>query len=264
LPVNDELITVFQDSRSLHSPAFEKNWRWKINSPFRKNRLFVIHLGEGTDKASSREIDQIIKWNIFKRKLIAIHGVAMDSRQASAFRALVWCPASNYFLLNRTAPVNTLSNQVSILWGTDSTLTAGWNLWEQLRLARKQNMISDEGILDMITCLPARTWNLAHGSQISAGQQADIVVASAKREKTGMDNFYALNPEDLLLVMHKGNIRLFDAGLSAQLSDSGFPLADFSKIGINGKMKYVQGDLPGLMQKIRKYYPAARFPVSAC
>ena len=263
LPIKEELITVFQRSRSLHSPAFEKNWKWKINFSFTKDRPFVIHLGEGTDEAANREIDSFIKWNIFKRKVVAIHGVAMSKRQASAFRALIWCPASNYFLLNKTAAVNTLSTQVSTMLGTDSTLTASWNLWDHLRLARKEKMISDEGLMNMLTSIPANNWGLDNCGKIAAGQQADIVVAADKNGMKGMNLFYALNPEDLLMVIHKGNIRLFDERLLDQLNNAQFPLAGFSKIALNGKVKYVEGDLPGLMQRIRKYYPAVEFPISA-
>ncbi len=263
LPVGDELITVFQRSRSLHSPAFEKNWRWKINSPFSKRRPFVIHLGEGTDHASCREIDSIIRWNLFRRKIIAVHGVAMNDKQAPAFRALIWCPASNYFLLNKTAPVNSLSKKTAVALGTDSTLTASWNLWEHLRLARKEKMVSDEELLDMLTGKPAAAWCFDNRGSISAGLQADIVVARCKPDKNGMDNFYAMNPEDLLLVLQKGNIRMFDARLSDQLGLINFPATKFSKISIHGETKYVEGDLPGLMQQIRSYYPSVSFPISA-
>jgi len=39
-------------------------------------------------------------------------------------------------------------------------------------------------------------------------------------------------------------------------------IRDFSRVYINGIGKYVQGDLPGLMENIRKYQPAAEFPIS--
>ena len=263
LAVDDGLITVFQRTRSLHSPSFEKNWRWKINFTFLKKRPFVIHLGEGTDKSSCSEIDSIIRWNLFKRKLIAIHGVAMNGRQASAFHALIWCPASNYFLLNKTAAIPTLTKEVNIMLGTDSTLTAGWNLWDHLRLARKEKMISDEGLLNMLTCIPAGIWNFDDRGSITEGRQADMVVAAGKNESGSMDNFYALNPEDLLLILHKGNIRLFDATLLEEINRPGFPMHQFSRIFVNGRMKYVEGDLPVLMQRVQKYYPAVKFPVSA-
>src|SRR6185312_14526801 len=116
----------------------------KLNNFFTNRRPFAIHIGEGTDKASHDEINELIRWNLFKRKIIGVHGVAMDEDQAAAFEALVWCPASNYFLLNDTASIDELKIKTTILFGTDSTLTSSWNLWEHLRIARDTLLLTDE------------------------------------------------------------------------------------------------------------------------
>jgi hypothetical protein len=89
----NDLINVVQNNYCLHSIEFEKNWKYKLNRPFAKGEPFVIHIGEGTDDASHEEINELIKWNVFKRKIVGVHGVAMDAKQATAFEALVWCPA---------------------------------------------------------------------------------------------------------------------------------------------------------------------------
>ncbi|HMH20221.1 MAG TPA: hypothetical protein VK563_00525, partial [Puia sp.] len=108
LMTGDEPVTVFQDYHCLHSVGFEKNWKWLLNRPSGRGLPFVVHVGEGTDKAAGREIDRLVHWNLFKRPLIGVHGVAMNEAQAAFFKALVWCPASNYFLLGQTAPVDRL------------------------------------------------------------------------------------------------------------------------------------------------------------
>jgi hypothetical protein len=77
-----------------------------------------------------------------------------------------------------------------------------------------------------------------------------------------MDAFYALNPRDFLLILHKGNIRMFDGSLLELLSAEGLPVTSFYKISIAESTKYVQGDLPGLMEDIRKYCPELIFPVT--
>ncbi|MGH2565390.1 MAG: hypothetical protein ACRDE5_12795, partial [Ginsengibacter sp.] len=58
LKIQNGLITVLQNNYSLHSVQFEKNWKWKLNRIFRNNEPVVIHIGEGTDKASHQEIDE--------------------------------------------------------------------------------------------------------------------------------------------------------------------------------------------------------------
>ncbi|HEY8969347.1 MAG TPA: amidohydrolase family protein [Puia sp.] len=244
LPVDDELITVFQNQRCLHSVGFEKGWRWQLNRPGRFP--VVIHVGEGTDKTARDEISRLLRWNLFKKNLIGVHGVAMDETQAKGFQALVWCPASNYFLLNSTAPIHKLKHHVPILFGTDATLTAPWDAWEQIRLARQQQMLTDEELLDSLTRQAADTWKL-HTGEIAPGFQADLVVSAAA-------DVFSTTPEDILLVLHKGQIRLFDASL-----DIG-PQPGFYKISVGERNKYVKGDLPTLMKEIQKHYPAVAFP----
>lgn len=263
LKIHHDLISVFQDCYSLHSTGFEKNWRWKLNRPAR-HRPFVIHTGEGTDEHARKEIDDLIRWNLFKRDIIGVHGVAISEKQAEALKALVWCPASNYFLLNRTASVKKLKKKTRIIFGTDSTLTACWNLWEHLRLARTTGLANDAELFNMLTISPAEVWGLRKCGKISEHCEASLVVAAnnSQQSRATMNAFYATNPEDILLVMHKGNIRLFDAGLLEQLSNSGFDLTNFSKIQVNGIEKYVEGNLPGLIKEIRKYCPGAHLPVN--
>jgi cytosine/adenosine deaminase-related metal-dependent hydrolase len=255
LPSGNELITVFQDCHNLHSVGFEKNWRWKLNR-LSGDRPVVLHVGEGTDAAASREIDRLIRWNFFEKTLIGVHGVAMDERQAAHFKALVWCPDSNYFLLGRTAAADRLKDRLTLLFGTDSTLTSGWNHWDQIRMARREGVVTDEELLEMMTRSAAAVWGLGDRGKIAEGYVADLVIA---RPGAG-DDFFSLNPPDLLLVLHEGQIRLFDETLLEGLVARGFDPDAFYKITIQGRGKYVEGDLPGLMTEIRSYQADAAFP----
>jgi cytosine/adenosine deaminase-related metal-dependent hydrolase len=261
-------ITVFQDCCCLHSVGFEPRWKWKLNRPRfnwlkprhrRKTDTYIaLHVGEGTDTSAGKEIDRLIRWNLFRRPLIGIHGVAMTEEQASSFRALVWCPASNYFLLDHTAAVDRLKTKLPILFGTDSTLTAGWNHWTQIRMTRDLRLATDHELLEMLTTAPAAAWGLKDRGSLAAGQRADLVIAKPRAGLTGMDAFYGLDPQDLLLILHEGNIRLFDPSLLEPITAKNLPTGDFRQTKPGGK--YVSGDLPGLMQEIRRYYPEVKFP----
>jgi len=259
LATDDDLITVFEQCRCLHSIQFEKNWRLKLNKPGERKLPIAIHVGEGDDWLSYYEIHQLIRWNLLRRKLIGIHAVAMSESQAKKFNALVWCPQSNIFLLNKTAKISLLKDHAAILFGTDSTLTSNWNIWEHLRLARKTGEATDEELYNMLNKNASTTWQLTCG-EIAAGKDADMVVAKIKNSKDDFNAFFLLDPADLQLVIHKGNIRLFDEKLLPQLKI--LDLNNFSKIYTTGACKYVQGDLPGLMAKIREHNPSIEFPVS--
>ncbi len=263
LNIEQDLITVCQEADSFHSVSGEKGWRLKLLNPFRRHRPVVIHIGEGASPDVFAEIDELLRWNMFHRDLIGIHAVAMNETQAASFRSLVWCPASNFFLLNKTAAIDLLKQETRILFGTDSTLSASWNIWEHLRLAREQKMTSDAELFDMLTRAPADAWGLKQQGSISANQWADIVVARPPAGAQGWDAFYGLNPENILLVLHKGRIQLFDSELYDQLSASGEPLNDFYRIYMQGHCKYVRGNLPALAKAIQQYNPATAFPFSA-
>ena len=261
IKTNHNLVKIFQACYALHSVAFERGWKYKLNQPFAKKIPFALHVGEGTDIEAKKEIDVLLKWNLFNRKLIGIHGVAMTSQQAARFDALIWCPSSNYFLLNATADIAAIKNQTPILFGTDSTLTAGWNLWAQLRQARQTNYLTDAELFDAVTVKAATTWHLPAG-KITPGAIADIVVAKNNNHTSAMDAFYATDPENILLVVQQGNIRLFDASILEQLLESDIATDHFNKIKIGETTKYVWGNITGLMKSIKTYYPSVVFPVS--
>ena len=260
LVIADPLIDVFQGCLSLHSTRFEKRWKYKLNSPQSQGKIIVFHAAEGTDAFSKREIDRINHWNFFRRKWIAVHGVAMNARQAAFIQALVWCPDSNFFLLNQTANIGELKTLVPILFGTDSTLTASWSLWDHLRLAARQKNVSPKEIYNMVTETPARVWGFPLLGKIEKSYQADLVISRMKGDDYSYHGFLSLAPEDLLLVIHKGQIKLFDE--SIQSAPGILRIASlFSKVQVAGTVKAVKGDLPALMKAIRTYNPNQEFPV---
>ena len=258
LVTNNAPINVFTQSHTLHSVGLEKRWKLKLNNLFSKNYPFAIHIGEGTDKYSFKEIDRLLKWNVFKRKLIGIHGVAMNPKQASHFEALVWCPDSNFFTLGQTAAIAQLKTKTKILFGTDSTLSADWNIWEQLRKARQTNLLTDDELINAVSSLAAATWKLNNTGILKEGYHADMIVTE-KKKPGDTDAFFATSPEDIMLILDKGKIIYFDESLLLQLTH--IQINNYSKIFIKGRCKYVIGELPALIKQIKKYAPNCTFPV---
>ena len=67
----------------------------------------------------------------------------------------------------------------------------------------------------MVTGIPARFWNLNKG-QLQPKKDADILVLKTKNSIHGVQEVFNTNPEDILLIIHRGQIRLFDKSLLAQ------------------------------------------------
>ena len=258
LPITNPLINVLQNMQNLHSTAFENNWKWKLNNPLQKNRPVVIHTGEGTDQQSKNEIDDLIKFNLIGRRLIGIHGVAMNPGQARKFKALVWCPESNKLLLDQQPDIKKLKKSTDIVFGTDSTLTGNWNFWHHLRFARSLRLTTEEELFDMSTKTPAALWNINSG-MIKPGMKADLVVINQEGGAITWEHVFETNPEDILLIIQKGKIRLFDQSLLFQLQ-SHVDISGYSKVIIGDSEKYVEGDLPALAEKIKTYHQGLILP----
>jgi cytosine/adenosine deaminase-related metal-dependent hydrolase len=256
--VPEKLINIIEDGQSLHSVQFEKWWKIKLNNPLKRSKNVIIHTGEGVDGQARKEIDTLTKWNLLKRNIIGVHGVAMNTKQLQHFKALVWCPQSNYFLLNATADINSIKRTKPVLFGTDSTLTSNWNIWDHIDFARGLNLFSDQELYQTLNTNPAKIWDQPCG-KIEPGLNADIVVAKRKNNHNVFDAFFKTQPADLLMVMSRGKILLFDESLLPQLKQ----LADkgYQKINVGGCEKYIYGDLQFLFKEIKEYQPTVQFPI---
>jgi cytosine/adenosine deaminase-related metal-dependent hydrolase len=260
LRIQNPLIHIYQESQNIHSVHFEKNWKWKLNNPLYKTKDCVIHTGEGRDEQSSVEIDKLTRYNFLKRNLVGVHGVAMNDAQARNFKALIWCPESNRVLLNRHAPIARLKKSTRIVFGTDSTLTGNWNIWKHLRLAKSLKVVSDAELFEMVTSSAAELWNLNKG-MLQVKKDADIVIIRKRDEGPTWNEVFKTNPEDILLITQQGHIRLFDKSLLGQFNTLPIDLYRFSQVNLNGIVKFVEGDLPGLISAIQDYHPTVHFPV---
>ena len=260
LKINDAIIDVFKDKNALHSVRLEKNWRLKLNNPFNNKEPYVIHVGEGTDDNSCKEIDELIKWNKLNKKLIGIHGVAMNVAQAHSFQALIWCPDSNFFLLDKTAAINELKKNTAILFGTDSTVSSDWNCWNQLRLGRKTGLLNDEELFASITTAPAKTRRLNDTGILRESSNADVIIAEKKYDNE-MNSFFAVNPESILMIIKNGNIILFDESLLTQFNAQKKDISTFNRISINGRFKYVKGNINHLIKQIKEFSKDISIPV---
>ena len=254
----NRLPEVYTNYNYIHSIRLEKNWKLRLNILFNRNP-FVIHVGEGVNKNSIDEIDQLLQWNIFHKKIIGVHGISMNSNQSENFQSLIWCPNSNLFLYNRTADIPALKKKTKILFGTDSTLSADWNFWNHIRLAKKMNYLNNEELYNSITATAAEIWKMNLIGSILPGKTADILIIK-KKFKNDWESFYDTNPEDILLIIKHGAIIFIDAGLAEE--QSVVNLQDFDLISIKSIRKYVTKGIIELTETIKGFIPEYEFPFS--
>ena len=146
------------------------------------NRPFAIHLAEGTGPRSATEVWELAARGLLGPRCLAVHGVGLAGEGVELFRAsgaaLVWCPSSNRFLFERTAPAEALREGVDVLLGSDSLLTGAGNLLDELRAARETGLLSDGRLTDAVGATAARRLGIPPPG-LDPGDAADLVVLSA-------------------------------------------------------------------------------------
>lgn len=200
-----------------HSLGFEKNLR----RCYRRDRPFVVHAAEGTDDRAGDEVRELERLNLLRTNTVLVHGIALsaDDIRILARRGckLVWCPISNFRLYGRTAPIAALRRAgVTVALGTDSTLSGGFTLLDELRRAADTGEASPDELLAMVTHEAAITFDLRDGrGALEPGGRADLVIVPSRG--SAATSLLAAQTRDLALVLVGGRARLARPDIAASL-----------------------------------------------
>lgn len=193
--------------RCAHSLGFEPD----AVTPSSDGAPFAIHLAEGVDPGAANEIRELDARGLLDERLLAVHVVGADDdgvrRLANAGAAVIWCPTSNHFLFDRTAPPRLL-DACDVLLGSDSLLTGAGSLLDELRFARALGLVTDERLVDGVGRVAARRLRIATPT-LDVGAPADLVVLSRP--------LLDCHEGDVALVICAGVPRVVHPELRAQL-----------------------------------------------
>lgn len=146
---------------------------------------FLVHLAEGVDERARRELSRLDELGCLGDNTVLVHGVGLSVEQWARTRSrgagLVWCPASNRFLLGQTAPVREfldhgLTSNSPICLGTDSRLTGSRDLLDEMREAQASAPVTPQELLRMVTTSAARLLRLPEAGRLALGLPADLIV----------------------------------------------------------------------------------------
>ena len=227
-------IRIISNFDIVHSPELDSRGPQEFLKGWRR-RPIVAHLAEATTAASRRRALALLRWNIFRRRVIGVHGVALSGSDFRKLDALVWCPASNLFLLGRTADVATAHGETTILFGSDSTLSAPGTFWDHVRLARDLRNLSDAELFGALTADAQRFWNPTNG-------EIDFVIAR-RRADDPWAAFFATTPNDILLVVSRNRIVLADEAIIQVRPDL---VQSLAPVTVGSTRKFVAMDIEAL------------------
>jgi cytosine/adenosine deaminase-related metal-dependent hydrolase len=172
---------------------------------------FLIHLGEGHDRSAQTELERLAALACLRENTVLVHGVGLSPEDWStvhrAGAGLVWCPASNRFLLGRTAPIGAFferepDSRSSVAIGTDSRLSGARDLLDELREARASANLEPADLMRMVTGNAAGLLRVPQAGRIAPGLPADLLIFPP----------LARDAAEALLLLERRRIRLVVVG----------------------------------------------------
>lgn len=175
-----------------------------------KNHPFMVHIAEGVDVSARNEFKWLKDIGCLGANTVLIHGVGLSVTDwvalVSAGAGLVWCPASNLFLLKQTLPVREFLNaggESQMALGSDSRLTGSRDLLDEMKAAINTDNLTPQEVFRMVTGNPANLLRLPAAGKLSINFPADLLIIP----RTHTDPFEALTScsrKDILLVAING------------------------------------------------------------
>lgn len=177
------------------------------------NHPWLIHLAEGTDAVAHAELEQLEKLGCLASNTVLVHGVGLSeadvTRVIERGAAVVWCPASNLALLERTLDPRRLHAAGRLALGSDSRLSGARDLLDELCVAADVSDLSSADLLDLVTTHAADVLRLPRYGRLVHGAPADLVIV-ANRGGTLADNLVGLRRADLRAVIRHGLPQIAD------------------------------------------------------
>ena len=170
---------------------------------------FITHLGEGIDKLSEMCFPKLKELNLLQPNTLLIHGIALTKDQikecADAGTSICWCPDSNYYLIGETLDIDAcLEYGVNIVLGTDSTMSGGINLLEEIRFAhQKFPHIPMKEIYKMISTNAVNALKLTDEYGTIEEKTSNLLLIK-KQDEDPFRNILKTYMEDIDLLMYRG------------------------------------------------------------
>jgi cytosine/adenosine deaminase-related metal-dependent hydrolase len=239
----------------VHSPGVSS--AAQIKESFERTRAtwpWIIHAGEGVDSRAAAEYTQLESLGCIGPNSLLVHGLGFtagaQSQLMSRGAAVIACPSSNLFLFGQALEPSDLLAAGRLGLGTDSRLSGGPDLLEELRVARASWPQHAAELETLVTRHNARLLGLADRGALIRGLLADLLVVPAG--KTLAD----LRRSDVVMVMIGGVMRYGACSRAAALGAA----ADCVPVRVDGYDKALDRRLVGTLAGCGWREPGLSFP----
>ncbi len=224
----------------------------------RNGQPYIIHLAEGLDDQVAAEMDVLLEYDALGRNTLAIHGIALRPNDmqliAQAGASVCLCPGSNMYLYEQTAnAVALMQAGVHLTLGTDSVLTGGLNILDEIRIGRRVfgeqmgQLPSARWLVELVTTGAAYSLMLQNRrGRIAPGYEADLLVVP-DRYSDPYEAVVQADVGDIALLVCAGAPVYGDAEYVDLFEQFG---SGFMPVSIDGKAKLLAGDLLTLLERM--------------
>ncbi|HEY1471051.1 MAG TPA: methyltransferase domain-containing protein [Candidatus Acidoferrum sp.] len=247
---NDFVVRVLREYGWAHSLSMDGEVAAKkCKTP--KGQPFLVHLAEGVDEVSAKEIFELQRADALDEETIVIHGLALGKEGHALLRdagaGLVWCPSSNVFLFGKTLSTEELQSTGRVAIGSDSPLTAQGDLLDELRFARGVSGLSTKDLYQCATARPAELLRLKNGEgSVRAGAWADLI-AVRDTGRSPCDTLAELTFVDIELVVIGGRVQLASTEMMKRLPAE--TLAGLQSLCIEGTVRWIRAPIARLFEQ---------------
>jgi cytosine/adenosine deaminase-related metal-dependent hydrolase len=199
---------------------------------------FVIHAAEGRDRRARAEISRLDELGLLTERTVLVHANAAGPRELRLLRergcSIVWCPSSNLACYGATLGPEALASGIPVALGTDSAITAGVSLPDEIRVAHKQFGVPLKDLYRMVTSHAAEIFRL--------NSHAGDLVAVVDEGQTPAEALLTFHPE---MVMVAGELRLVSSRFRERCRG-------FHRIRLEGRGDWmIDADIPNLSREVR-------------
>jgi cytosine/adenosine deaminase-related metal-dependent hydrolase/SAM-dependent methyltransferase len=220
-----------------------------------KGQPFLVHVAEGVDEESAKEIFDLHRAGALDEETILIHGLAMGDKGKvlvrSARAGLIWCPSSNIFLFGKTLSAEDIRciNRVAI--GSDSPLTAEGDLLDEVRFARQISYLLPEELYNAVTLRASELLYLKNGEGgLRVASWADVM-AVRDTGRTPAGSLAELSYQDVELVLVGGRVQLASAEMIKRLPPRA--IAGLQPLSIEDTVRWIRAPLDRLFEQTRAH-----------
>lgn len=224
---------------------------------------FITHGAEGFDKETLDTVKTLQAHNALSAQTVLIHGIALSDDDINLLSrhkcSVVWCPVSNLYMFEKTAPVKKLLEKgVNVVLGTDSPMSGSINIFEEFQVAREYYQAAygeslDERLLvEMVTTNAAKAFHRNDIGVIKEGALADLLVIDGN-SRDPWSSVVEMNYANIMLVVVDGKPSFADPQLLPLFEALDTP---YQKVRVAGVKKIIAGDVLSVLERVRK---AVRF-----